>query len=262
MIKLEIRQDDEWSFYDDLIDISVHECLDNAIELWEDGKSEQAENLLKDIISKNPYHIDAYHHLSMLYEDGQLDFEAYLCCREAARIGLSAIPDNFLWSKSKIEWSYLDNRPFLRAYHNLGLCLEKRNELKEAIAVFSNMLSLCPNDNIGIRYTLPKLWFETGDILSIVRLCAEYQDDYSPELMYTYSLALVLLDEKEKAKSLLVDAKKSFPLVAKELKKKRHPRSKSLLEGSITMGGADQAYEYWKQYGKYWKNSNEAISLL
>jgi len=262
MIKLEKLQENQWVFNNDLINHSEHERLYEAMDLWHDGEIKEAETLLKDIISKNSYHIDAYHHLSMLYESNQLNFEAYLCCREAVRIGLSIIPKNFSWSTSKIEWSYMDNRPFLRAYHNLGLWLEKRNELKEAITIFSNILSLSPNDNLGVRYILPKLWLETGDLLSIVQLCTEYQDDYSPELMYTYPLVLVLLDEKEKAKKLIAKAKKAFPLVAKELKKKRHPKPKSLLEGAVMEGGADQAYEYWKQYGKYWSNSSEAMSFL
>ncbi len=125
---------------------------------------------IQEIISKNPYHIDAYHHLSMIYEENELNFEAYLCCREAVRIGLSAIPEDFSWASSILQWSHLDNRPFLRAYHNLGLWLEKRKEVDEAIIVYGNMLSVCPNDNIGVRYILPKLWIEAGNLLSIEAL--------------------------------------------------------------------------------------------
>lgn len=262
MIKLHNIGDDEWIFDDDLADLSVHEKLDDVIDLWHSGKSDKAEGLIKNIILKNQYHIDAYHYLSMIYEESGLDFEAYLCCREAVRIGLSAMPEAFSWTSSKLEWGHIDNRPFLRAYHNLGLWLEKRNEINEAITVYRNMLSVCPNDNIGVRYILPKLWIETGDLLSIVRLQKEYPDDYSPEFMYTYPLALIMLGEIEKAKTLLEDAKSAFPLVAKELKKKRHLKPKYSFAGGITVGGADQAYEYWKQYGKYWSNSEQAMSLL
>jgi tetratricopeptide (TPR) repeat protein len=262
MVKLHNIGDDEWVFEDALVDISVHDKLDEAMDLWHSGMPSEAEDLIKTIISRSPYHIDAYHHLSMIYEEVGLDFEAYLCCREAVRIGLSAMPEAFSWVSSKLEWGHIDNRPFLRAYHNLGLWLEKRNEIDQAIVVYGNMLSACPNDNIGVRYILPKLWMETGDLLSIVRLQKEYPDDYSPEFMYTYPLALIMLGEIEKAKTLLEDAKSAFPLVAKELKKKRHSRPKSSFAGGITVGGADQAYEYWKQYGKYWSDSEQAMSFL
>ena len=72
----------------------------------------------------------------------------------------------------------------------------------------------------------------------------------------------MLLGEQEKAAQLFKKAKANLPLVAKELKKKRHPKPKSKMPGDITHGGAGQAYSYWKEYGCYWENSNKAMSLL
>jgi tetratricopeptide (TPR) repeat protein len=186
MIKLIHVDDNEWEFEDDLINFSTHDELDQAIDLWHSGKCRDAEFILRRIISQNLYHIDAYHHLSLIYEKTERDFEAYLCCREAVRIGLSAIPDEFSWKSSKIHWRYLDNRPFLRAYHTLGLWLEKRHEFDESIKVFKNMLSVCPNDNIGVRYLLPKLFLEKNDLYSVISHCTQHGDDLSPEIMYTY----------------------------------------------------------------------------
>ena len=149
MIKLHNIGDDEWVFEDSLVDFSVHERLDDAIDLWHSGKPDKAESLIKDIIEKNPYHIDAYHHASMIYEENGLDFEAYLCCREGVRIGLSAVPEEFSWATSKMEWGHLENRPFLRAYHNLGLWLEKRNEVNEIMPV--QLLQIEEGEMIGER---------------------------------------------------------------------------------------------------------------
>lgn len=264
MIKL-IRvavDEDEWEFADDLINISTNQELDEAIDRWHEGNPGFAESILKNIISKNPYHIDAYHHLSLIWEELELDLEAYICCREAVRIGLSVIPNEFSWKSSKLHWMYLDNRPFLRAYHTLGLWLEKRQEIDEAITVYKNMLSISPGDNVGIRYLLPKLFLDNGDLFSVIRLCKKYPDDYSPEIMYTYPLALILSGEIEKSKHLLAEAISAFPLVVKELKKKRHPKPKTSYPGTITCGGADQAYEYWRQYGKFWSSSNKAMELI
>lgn len=254
--------ENEWEFADDLVDLSAHEELDQAIDLWHQGKHSSAELILKGIISKNPYHIDAYHHLSLIMEELELDFEAYLCCREAVRIGLSVIPDGFSWNSSKLPWLNLDNRPFLRAYHNMGLWLEKRHELEEAILLFKDMLSVCPGDNLGVRYLLPKLFLEKGDLLAVIRFCKEHHDDYSPEIMYTHPLALVLSGDVDKATPLLAEAISSFPLVIKELIKKRHARPKNSSPGSITFGGADQAFEYWVQYGKFWSSSKKAMELI
>lgn len=261
-MKLVKTDDSTWNFDDEKIDFLAHEELDKAINLWHQGYHELSEIILKKIIDKNPNHIDALHHLSMIYEETFRDLEAYICCREAVRVGLSVIPSKFSWKKSKLKWSYLDNRPFLRAYHNLGLWLKKRNEINSAIEIFTNMLAICPNDNIGVRYVLPALWLHKGDFISVIKHCEQYQNDTAPEILYTYALALGLSGEIDKAKILLIKAKEKRPLVAKELKKKRHKKPKSLIPGTITVGGEDQAYEYWVQYGKFWQESEIAITLL
>lgn len=253
---------DDWVFDDTKIYFPAHEKLDSAMDLYHSGEPAQPESELKELIADNPQHIDAFHHLSLVYQGCDLSLEAYLCCREAVRIGISSIPKEFSWRSSKLEWSHLNNRPFLRAYHNLGLWLESRNEVYDAIKVLENMLAVCPNDSIGVRYILPKLWFEIGDLLSIVRLINLYPDDYSPENKYNHALALVLLGENKKAEQAVQLAISEFPLVAKELKKKRLRKPKPTQDGYITSGGKDQAYEYCKRYGDYWKSSVNAMELI
>ncbi len=263
MIILVKGEGDEWCFFDDkLRDIDSIEELDYAIDLGHEGEFLIAVDAFKSLITKNPYHIDAYHHLSMLYERYSMPVEAYLCCREAARIGVDATPEEFSWKVSQLSWNELDNRPFMRAYHNLGLWLNNREETNEAITVFSNLLSVCPNDNLGVRHILPELWFSKGDLLAVIRHCKAHEEDYYPDTMYTYPLALILSGEVEKAKPLLSKAKSEFPLFAKELKKKRHPKPKSNIPDFVAFGGVDHVYEYWQTYGQYWASSPQAMKLL
>ena len=258
MIKLINVYENEWKFSDEGMDFSVYE----AIDFWNAGKAEQAIKKLKTILVKNPYYIDAYHHLSVFYEEVGMDFEAYLCCREAVRVGLSIIPNEFCWQSSGLAWMSMENRPFLRAYYNLGLWLDRREETDEAISIFSNILSAGPGDNLGVRYLLPKLWLKKDDLSSVISHCEKFSDDCSPEIMYTYSLALALSGKTEQAQKLLLEAKAEYPLVAKELLKKRHRKPKESPYGGITVGGADQAYLYWKEYGEYWSSpiAQELIS--
>jgi len=261
MIKLENIGEDEWCFDDSSIDFSSHEKLDSAIDYWHGEDFDQAVSILRSLISENPYHIDVYHHLSLIYQSIGADLEAYAFCREAVRIGLSSIPKKFSWKTSKLDWGHLGNRPFLRAYHNLGLWHEERGEVAEAIQVYKAMLSVCPNDNIGARYLLPRLCFLTGDLLSIVRLINDYPDDYSPDFLYNKALAFVLLGEIDKANTAFNKAKSEFPLIAKEILKKRNTKPNSDFEGYITIGSPEQAHEYWEHYGQFWKNSPEAMRL-
>ncbi|OAI19508.1 hypothetical protein A1507_06895 [Methylomonas koyamae] len=252
----------QWMFQDKELPQLTYQEFDAAWDYWDQGDYMHAEKLLRRLIEYNPSHIDAWNLLSLIFEETSRELEAYLCCREAVRTGLDVIPKKFNWKTASLEWGFLENRPFMRAYHNLGLWHERRNEPQLAIEVYSRLLAVCPNDNLGVRLILPKLWLETGDLLSVIRHCKSLADEFSPEILYTYPLALILSGEHAKAEPLIEIAKREFPLVAKELMKKRHTRPKSMMPGHITHGGADQAYEYWVEYGKFWAHSEEAMALL
>jgi len=251
---------DEWVFPDD--DAAAENEFDEILESFHAGDLVAAERLLKQFTSRNPTHIDAWQHLALVLERTERATEAFLCCREAVRLGTESFPNEFSWITSKLMWGFLENRPFLRAYHNLGLWFQRRGQIDAAIEVFVRLLSTSPQDNLGVRYLLPELWLEKGDLLSVVRHCKQCDDDVFPEITYTYPLALILLNEIEKARPMLTAAKRRLPLVAKELLKKRHSQPSTAMPGHITLGGADQAYEYWVRFGKYWHKNAPAMQLL
>ena len=98
-----------------------------------------------------------------------------------------------------------------------------------------------PNDNQGVRYLPPHCWFENNELSRILTHCRKYRDDSAPEILYSEALALVRLGRNEEARTALEHCVAELPLVGRELLKKRHPRPKSVLEGFISPGGADQA---------------------
>jgi hypothetical protein len=58
------------------------------------------------------------------------------------------------------------------------------------------------------------------EILSVIRHYKTHKDDCSPDMVYTYPLALILSGEVGTAKQLLLKEKSIFPLFAKKLNKK------------------------------------------
>ena len=154
------------------------------------------------------------------------------------------------------------NRPFMRAYHNLGLWHLNARRYDDAIEVFGRLLSVNPNDNQGVRHLLPICWFEKNDLAAILDLCRAYPNDFAPEILYTEALALVRLGRDKDALAVLKNCVATLPLVGKELLKKRHRKPKYWSEGYITLGGPGQAYDYWREYGKYWSASAPAMELL
>lgn len=253
--------DQEWVFRDADTPFEAVEEADLAVDLWHSGELLRAEEKFLSVIEEHPSHIDAIHHYSLFLESTGRVVEAYLACRAAVSVGLHVIPKEFSWESSRLSWSSLDNRPFMRAYHNLGLYNLRQNRLNEAEQIFSNLLAANPNDNLGVRYLLPKLWFCSGRPALVEALCKNY-DEPTPEISYSLALSLSLQGKTNKARKAMKTAAKEMPLVRKELLKKRHPKPKNAQEGFITHGGQYQAYAYWKEYGEFWAASPTAMQLL
>ena len=261
-MKLVEVEENRWVFEDPAITDAAWEKLDQALESLESGYVGHAEKMLLAIVAECPSHMDALHHLSIIYDEQGRGLEAYVFCQAAVSIGLQAIPEKFKWEQSLLEWSMLENRPFRRAYHNLGLWHLNGNRYDDAIEIFARLLSTNPNDNQGVRHLLPLCWFEKNDLTAILDLCRAHSGDATPEILYSEALALARLGRDEDALAALKNCVAVLPLVGKELLKKRHPRPKFRTEGYISHGGHDQAYDYWQYYGKNWSASESAMSLL
>jgi hypothetical protein len=53
-----------------------------------------------------------------------------------------------------------------------------------------------------------------------------------------------------------------LPLVRKELLKTRHRLPRIARPYVVTLGGADEAYYYWEQCGRFWEEDPEALEWL
>jgi hypothetical protein len=53
-----------------------------------------------------------------------------------------------------LAWGLIDNRPYMRCLHGVGLCAWRLGDLRTAKAVFTKMLWLNPSDNQGARFNL------------------------------------------------------------------------------------------------------------
>jgi tetratricopeptide (TPR) repeat protein len=260
---LEVEElDGCWMFKENPASNESDVAFEKAMDAWHNENLQLAESLFSEVLAKNPFHIDAMHHLSLLYDAvGDLEF-SYMAAQAAVSIGLQALPAKFQWDKARMEWGYWGNRPFMRAYHHLGLFYWDRNAVKDAIQIFSRLLAVNPMDNLGVRYLLPMCWLELNDPWNVVKHCRQHQDDSFPEITYSHALALVMIGQSKIAKTVLQEAVENLPLVKKELLKKRHPRPKGMSPDTISYGGADQAYAYWQQYGEYWEATPAAMDLL
>ena len=254
--------ENEWRFVDASLTFDFVEEFDEALNLRESGRSQEAESLMRALLDTCPNHIDALHHLGLWLGDEGQALQSYVLCQAAVAIGLHAIPPRFSWERSKLSWLELDNRPFLRAYHCLGIWRMDQGLWDQAIEIFTRLMRVNPNDNQGARYLLPRCWFEKKEFAAVAEHCRKFPDDVGPEILYSRALALAFLGQVAKARKSLIQCVELLPLVAEELLKSSHPEPYRKYPGMITLGGADQAWEYWRVWGRYWKQSEKAMGLL
>lgn len=252
----------EWIFEDAAITNEVESKFVEALDAYDDGLHEEAEVSVRQVLAECPNHIDALYHLGLFLEDRGDALGGYVYCQAAVSVGLQAIPETFRWADNRITWSHLDNRPFLRAYHALAFHRMGQSAWHDAIVILKRLLAVNPNDNQGARHLLPKCWFEVNDAAAVIDLCQRYADDSAPETLYSHALALAITKRTNEARDVLQHCVRRLPLVAKELLSRRHPEPAREHSGAITLGGADQAWEYWKEYGRYWRKSKSAMTLL
>jgi hypothetical protein len=96
----------------------------------------------------------------------------------------------------------------------------------------------------------------------VLKLCGKYKGDVLAETLYGRVLASIQLGRTETARKEMKDAFKHCPLVAKELIKTEHKKPKSKMEGFITLGGEDEAYEYWRDFGRLWEKTPGAVRFI
>ena len=150
----------------------------------------------------------------------------------------------------------------MRAYHTLAIHRMEQGAWQDAIVILKRLLTVNPNDNQGARHLLTQCWFEVGDEEAVIDLCERYAGDVMPEILYSKALALAIAKRVPEARTALEACLDRLPLVAKELLSRKHPEPHRTHPGTITLGGADQAWEYWNEYGRYWRKSRSAMALL
>ena len=74
---------------------------------------------LKDLVARHPGFIDGHAHLGFALLEQDRPKLALRASLRGLALGEEAIPSGF---EGRIEWGFLENRPFLRAAHGVVLC--------------------------------------------------------------------------------------------------------------------------------------------
>jgi tetratricopeptide (TPR) repeat protein len=262
MLKLSPVAPREWEFvfpdvYNDLRDGFFSGC-----ESYEKGNLDEAERSFRAVLAQMPDHLDALHHLAMVLSKRDLGAQALDLWEQAVRIGHKAFPLGFETGRDRLEWGWLENRPFLRCLQGLALAKYDGGEVEEALSLFQELLSLNPNDNQGVRAMVVQALFDLGRFEDALKITEQYIDDAMPETLYGRALALFKVGKKREATATLRKAAKYLPLGANELLKTKHRLPRTASPDVVTLGGTDQAYYYWEHSGHFWEEDHKALEWL
>ncbi len=254
--KLVKYEDNEWEFVfpPSIESEEVEEKFFFSVEQL--GKNDLvAETILKSLIYKNPFHLDAYAHLSIAFKNQEKTFESFLTAEKAYNLGKSLLPKKFAPQKDTLPWGYLDNRPFLRVCHTLGLEYQHRKEYQKAIDIYSEILQYNSGDNQGVRYLLLECLFLLKDYQKAEEFINKYPNDWSIDFLYGKLIIEILKDNKD-VKTLLDEAIECNEFLPKEIIKTKHkaPPAGKFDEFGIVRGSVQEAFEYWSRNKNLYKN--------
>jgi tetratricopeptide (TPR) repeat protein len=224
--------------------------------------SKAAKNLIT-IIEKHPYSFDAYDRLAFIlsYVYGKLDESIELLQRGLLR-SKELFPEGFVFGKSNLPWTVMENRPFLRMYCSLGLRTMERGEMEKARKILEDMLGMNPDDNQGLREVLCSCYFEAGDVQSVLELSNKYEDDTTPAILFGRVLALFKAGRMDDAERALREAVKYGGSIAVEIMAKKHKKLKETGMDYIEMGSKKEAGLYWNHFGRYWDETVGAVEFV
>jgi len=262
MLKLSRVAPHEWEFVYPDISGDLMDQFHAGCELYEEGDLDEAERVFRAVLAEMPDHLDALHHLALVLSERGFDDQARDLWEQAVRIGHKAFPQDFQLGRDRLEWGWLENRPFLRCLHGLALTRYNDGEIEEALRLFRELLSLNPNDNQGVRAMAEEALFKLGRFEDALEIAKQYPNDIMPETLYGRALALFKLGQRQEATVALQEAIEYLPLVAKELLKTKHHLPRTARPDMVTVGGADEAYYYWEDWGQFWEEDTEALEWL
>lgn len=124
--------------------------ITDAADLRESGDVRVAYKALMDLLARDLRCLDAHAHL------GNLEFDhspkqALRHYEMGMTIGALSLGKDF---DGVLPWGLVDNRPFLRCLHGVGIANWRLGDLRVAKAAFTKMLWLNPGDNQGARFCL------------------------------------------------------------------------------------------------------------
>ena len=114
-------------------------------------------------------------------------------------------------------WGMIETRPYMRARNRKITILMDLGRYTEAIKECEEMLNLCENDNLGIRYTLIGLYCILEKFEECEKLYKKF-NEYSAFMLFPMAIMYFKKGEYKKSKKILKDVQEVNSYIIKILK--------------------------------------------
>jgi tetratricopeptide (TPR) repeat protein len=237
---------------------ALEQAQDLMYEAW-DAVGKKRIELAKQALELSPDCADAY--VLLAEEAAQDAAEARKLYEQGVTAGERALGPEVFEEDVGHFWGLIETRPYMRARLGLAQCLWFMGEKKEAIAHYTDMLRLNPNDNQGIRYLLLGCLLQEGEDAAVEKLLAEYEDDGTAA--WLYSRALLVFRREGPSRSANACLKKALrqnrhvPLYF--LGRKKLPK---FMPEYVGWGDENEAIAYVAQFANAWLQTPGAVDWL
>jgi tetratricopeptide (TPR) repeat protein len=234
------------------------EAQELAFEAMEARTEEQACKFARRALSIDPDCVDALVVLTSI--EARSSQQAIEGLQKAVAAGERTLGARFFKENKGHFWGIVETRPYMRARQQLADLLRGIRCDLDAIAHYSAMLELNPNDNQGVRYSLLGAYLMVGDLDRARALWKNFADDAMATFAWGRVLERFLSGDLEGASAALKSARKQNRFVELYLTGRR-----ALPEGmpdSYMLGSDEEAVICLDNVGGAWAAHPEVAPWL
>lgn len=165
-----------------------------AFRAMEAGTPAKRLELAQKSLAISPYCLDAY---NILAQESETDEEALEIYRCAESVGKRYFGDKYFNDNKGIFWEIIGTRPYMRVKQGIAFIYKERGDRKSAIKEFQEMLTLCEDDNLGVRDLLLPLLIGEKELKKAEKLAKRYEAYNDANWLYAFLLLEFAKNEPE-----------------------------------------------------------------
>ena len=235
----------EWSFRG-----PGRTVLQTAVDRhMENGNWTRATELLRELTTVEGWNLNAAKDLAVSTGAETTRIEREGIVRSIADRGLAALERaGFRWSRDKLDWYEIENRPFLRSRFQMAMIKERQGQNADALRICRDIeRATRPEDPLGARYEVARLLTLAAEWEELSRHCARHVD-----AVMTCWVAAEMTGNCEAAADRMEDAMDLCPLAVSRVIR-GGPSTPCDGRDGYVVGGFDEANRHWNRYRAFYE---------